>query len=69
MNLLGHYIKEIYSVEDITKEFEEKVGRKPVESMVEVKMRVDCCGIEEDVTEIFFVPKWEEAQKQGYYMA
>lgn len=69
MNLLEHYIKEVYSVEDITEEFEEKVGRKPVDPMVEVKMRVNCYGREEDTTQIFFRPKWEEAQKQGYYMA
>lgn len=69
MNLLEHYIKEVYSEKDITKEFEEKVGRKPVDPMVEVKMRVDCYGRVEDTTQIFFLPKWQEAQQKGYYMA
>lgn len=69
MNLLEHYIKEIYSVEDITEEFKKKVGRNPVDSMVAVKMRINCYGVEEDTEEIFRVPQWEEIKKQGYYLA
>lgn len=69
MNLLEHYIKEVYNVEDITEEFKKKVGRNPVDPMVAVKMRVDCYGVEKDTEEIFRVPQWEEVKKQGYYMA
>lgn len=69
MNLLEHYIKEVYSEEDITKEFEEKTGYPPCEPMVRVKMKIDCYGIEEGVEHVFFITEWEETRKQGYYMA
>lgn len=69
MNLLKHYIKEVYSVEDITNKFKEKVGYSPKEPIRKVKMRVNCYGREEDTEHTFFLNEWEEAQKQGYYMA
>ncbi len=69
MNLLEHYIKEVYSVEDITEEFKRNVGHEPCRPMVKVKMRVNCYGKEEDAESTFFADEWETAQKQGYYMA
>ena len=53
MNLLEHYIKEVYSEEDITKEFGGKTDHPPCEPMVRVKMKIDCYGIEEDVEHVF----------------
>lgn len=69
MNLLEHYIKEVHSVEDVTNEFEESNGYPSKEPMLKVKLCVDCYGIEKDVEEIFFLSQWEEAKKNGYYMA
>lgn len=69
MNLLEHYIKEVYSVEDISNKFEESVGYPPKEPMRKVRMRVNCYGREEDTEHTFFLSEWEEALKQGYYMA
>lgn len=69
MNLLEHYIKEVYSVEDITEEFKRNAGHAPCRPMVKAKMRVNCYGIEEDTESTFFADEWETAQKQGYYMA
>lgn len=69
MNLLEHYIKEVYSVEDITEEFKKKVGHSPCRPMVKVNMRVNCYGREEDTESTFFIDEWQEAQQKGYYMA
>lgn len=69
MNLLQHYIKEIYSVEDFTEEFKRKVGHLPCRPMVKVKMKINCFGREEDTEGTFFIDEWEKAKRQGYYMA
>ena len=69
MNLLEHYIKEVYSIEDITEEFKKKVGHSPCRPMVKVKMRVNCYGREEDTESTFFVDEWEEAKQKDYCMA
>ena len=55
MNLLEHYIKEIISVEDVTKEWEKYMQEKDpnfieTNPMLEVKMLVNCYGnIEETI--------------------
>lgn len=69
MNLLEHYILEVYSAEDITEKFKERIGCYPKEDMLAVKARVVCYGKEKDIEKVFFASEWEEAQKQGYYMA
>lgn len=69
MNLLEHYILEVYSTEDITEKFKERCGYSPRETMLSVKARIVCYGKEEDIEKVFFLSEWEEAQKQGYYMA
>lgn len=69
MNLVEHYIIEIYDIEDITEKFVKDIGYPPVEPMIMVKMRVNCYGNEEDVASTFYLSKWEEIQKQGYYLA
>ena len=40
MNLLEHYILEVYSVEDITEKFKEKCGYATRETMLAIKARV-----------------------------
>lgn len=69
MNLLEHYIEEVYSVEDITEEFKKIVGHSPCRPMVKAKMKINCYGAKEDTEHTFFIDEWEEAKKQGYYMA
>ena len=69
MNLLEHYILEVFNVEDISNEFERILGYPPKEPFLQVNMMIDCYGIKECVQKTFFKSKWEKAQKQGYYMA
>ena len=56
-------------MEDITEEFKKNIGHPPCRPMVKVKMKVNCYGREEDTESTFFIDEWEEAKKQGYYMA
>lgn len=69
MNLLEHHIQQIYSVEDVTKRFVEKTGTQPKESLLKVKMRVNCYGNKSEETKMFFQSEWEETKRNGYYMA
>lgn len=69
MNLLEHHIQQVHSVKDATKRFVEKTGQKPKEPLLEVKLRVNCYGNESEETKMFFWSEWEEAKKNGYYMA
>lgn len=68
MNLLKHYIKEVYSVEDVSERFK-NVWKSTNRPMVEIKMRVNCYGVEEDVKTVFFDDEWSEAYEKGFYMA
>lgn len=69
MNLLEHYIEEIYYVTDITDEYTKNVGKPPKEPLLEVGIRVKCYGVEENIKRTFFKSNWEQANKNGYYMA
>lgn len=69
MNLLEHYIKKVYSIEDVTKEYEKAVGRKLEQPALKVTMQVNCYGTEEKTTQYFLQKEWEHVSKQGYYMA
>lgn len=69
MNLLEHYIQQIYSIEEVTKCFVEKTGTQPKEPLLKVKLRVNCYGNESEETKMFFRSEWEEAKKNGYYTA
>lgn len=68
MNLLENYIKEVYSVTDVTNRFTEKTGEIPKEPLLKVKLRIDCYGCVEDTVKMFFASEWEEVKKKGYYM-
>lgn len=74
MNLLEHYIMEIISVEDVTKEFE-KFMRKEMpeyifdEPFLKVKIIVNCYGIEKEYETYWKKSQYEKYKSKGYFMA
>lgn len=74
MNLLEHYIKEVISVEDVTKEWEDFIRKDTpnfveTDPMLEVKMLVNCYGNINETTKWFHKSEWDKIQEQGYYIA
>ena len=69
MNLLEHYIKEIHSVQDVSNKFEKATGLKPKEPLYEVDVTVNCYGIVERKREFISKSEFEQAKKQGYFLA
>ena len=69
MNLLEHYVGKIYSVEDVTKEFEEKNGHAPNEKLYKVDMDINCYGVKERVKKCMFEKEYLFMKQNGYYMA
>ncbi len=68
MNILEQYIKEVYSVEDVSKEAEKHGIPVGNDRMLCVRMRVDCYGSKFDVEKIFRASEWEDVKKKGYFM-
>lgn len=69
MNLLEHYIKEIHNVQDVSDKFEKATGGKPKEPLYEVDITVDCYGVVERTRKIMSKSDFEQAKKQGYFLA
>ena len=69
MNLLEHYIKEIHSVQDVSDKFAIETGRKPKEPLYEVDVTFDCYGEVERTRKIMSKSDFEQAKKQGYFLA
>ena len=69
MNLLEHYIKEIHNVQDISDKYEKATGNKPKEPLYEVDITVDCYGVVERTRKIMNKSEFEQAKKQGYFLA
>ena len=69
MNLLEHHIKEIHNVQDISDKFEKATGSKPKEPLYEVDVTVDCYGVVERTRKIISKSEFEQAKKQGYFLA
>ena len=69
MNLLEHYIKEIHSVQDVSDKFVRATGRKPKEPLYEVDITVDCYGVVERKRKFMSKSYYEQAKKQGYFLA
>ena len=69
MNLLEHYIKEIHSVQDVSDKFEKATGRKPKEPLYEVDITVNCYGVIERMRKFMSKSEFEQAKKQGYFLA
>ena len=69
MNLLEHYIKEIHSVQDVSNKFEKATGGKPKEPLYEVDVTVNCYGVVERKRKFISKSEFEQAKKQGYFLA
>ena len=69
MNLLEHYIKEIHCVQDVSDKFARATWRKPKEPLYEVDITVNCYGVVERKREIMSKSDFEQAKKQGYFLA
>lgn len=69
MNLLEHYIEKVYSVKDITKEYEKSTGCKPDEPFLKIDLKYDCYGNKERKTVYYYASQWEKIRKKGYFMA
>ena len=69
MNLLEHYIKEIHNVEDVSDKYEKAIGRKPKEPLYEVDVTFDCYGVVERDRRFMDKSEFEQAKKQGYFLA
>ena len=74
MNLLEHYIKKVISVVDVTKEWEtcmqeEDPNFAETDPMLEIKVLVNCMGVEEYNILRRHKSEWDKIQEQGYYMA
>ena len=69
MNLLEHYIKEIHNVQDISDKYEKATGNKPKEPLYEVDVTVDCYGVVERTRKFMSKSEFEQAKKQGYFLA
>ena len=69
MNLLEHYIKEIHSVQDVSNKFEKATGGEPKEQLYEVDITVNCYGVVERKRKFMSKSEFEQAKKQGYFLA
>lgn len=69
MNLLEHYIKEIHSVQDVSDKYERAIRQKPKEPLYEVDITVDCYGVIERMSKFMSKSEFEQAKKQGYFLA
>lgn len=69
MNLIEHRIVEIHSVEDVTEQFERKVGIKPREPFFQVDLTHDCYGQVTREKKYFYQTEWEVAKLKGYFMS
>ena len=69
MNLLEHYIKEIISVVDVTKEWEKCMQEEDpnfveTDPMLQIAIIVNCYGQTTGITEMFHKSKWDKIQEQ-----
>lgn len=69
MNLVEHYIENVFSETDVTKEFEKSNGYAPHERIYLIDMDVNCYGVKERVQRCFFESELISAKKNVYYMA
>lgn len=68
MNLMEHYIIDVYSVVDVTEELKQH-GIDSSEDMLKVDVLYDCYGIKERRCVTMSKSKWEEAKTNGYFLA
>ena len=68
MNLIENYIKKIHSEKDITKDYIKKIGKAPLENLIEVDLDYDCYGSLKRDNIIFTESQWKEVKRQGYFL-
>lgn len=59
MNLIKNHILEIHS----------ETKRHPYSLYIDVDLTYDCYGLIKRDTITFYVPEWEKARKNGYFLA
>lgn len=69
MNQIEYYIKEVYSVIDITENFKKHCGYEPEEPLYKVDLTYNCYGSIKRTKQTFWKSNWEAVKKAGYYMA
>lgn len=69
MNLLEHYIKEIHGVQDVSDKFARATGHEPKEPLYEVDVTANCYGVVERKRKLMSKSDFEQAKKQGYFLA
>ena len=69
MQAIEHYIKEIHNVEDVSDKYEKAIRQKPKEPLYEVDVTVDCYGVVERMRKFMSKSEFEQAKKQGYFLA
>ena len=69
MNLLEHYIKEIHNVQDVSDKYVRATESELKEPLYEVDVTVDCYGVVERTRKIMSKSEFEQAKKQGYFLA
>ena len=73
-NLLKHYVKQVYKVEDVTDSYvkyvKEKFNRdyEPKEPTYKVYLKEDCEGAVKNVEQVWAKSYYEEVMKKGYYL-
>lgn len=68
MNLVEHHIQTVYSVEDVSKEYEEKTGEKLDEPLLKIDLETDCYGNTERKVTYMRQSEFHEAKQRGYYL-
>lgn len=66
MNVLECYIKNVYSITDVTDSCTWYEGDDP---MFLIHLKYDCYGDRHDRTMCFTAGEWEEVKQRGYFMA
>lgn len=64
MNVLEHYILEVYEETPIKAPYFDKSGR----SWVKVEFKCDCYGTSMIVEDYYPVDEWNEIKERGYYI-
>lgn len=69
MNLIEHKIIEVHEVEDVTEQFERRVGIKPHEPLYQVDLTFDCYGQTSRGKLYFFKKEWDMAIYKRCFLA
>ena len=59
----------VENVQDVSDKYEKAIGHKPKEPLYEVDVTVDCYGVVERDRRFMDKSEFEQAKKQGYFLA